>query len=148
MYEIAYGSKYERDLDVAEIARRLRQEIKDAIAAGTLPRMTVSVRLARFAGGQSIDIKIKRASFPVLNRERVLAEQHEPGRFLAPSHYPMYTDQAQTVLKQLQAIHQAYNYDGSEIQVDYYNVNYYGQVEYAYQLRDAERDQILAEDRR
>lgn len=145
MYEIAYGAKYERGLDVREIAKRIRQQIKTEIAAGALPQLQASVKIARFAGGQSIDIRVTAASFPILNRERVLVEHRQPHKYFPTAHYPVYTEQGATVLKQLQAMLDAYNYDGSEIQVDYHNKNFYGFAEYSNDLREHEREQIVAE---
>jgi hypothetical protein len=145
MYEISYGWKYERSLDVAEIAKRIRQQIKNAIAAGALPQLQASVKISRFAGGQSIDIRVVKASFQVLNHERVLVEHEQPHTFFPTAHYPIYTLHAVAALKQLQSMLDAYNYDGSEIQVDYHNVNFYGHAEYSNDLREREREQIVAE---
>ena len=55
------GSQYEatKDKSVKEIASLIRSEVRKATKQGTIPaEWDYSVRLHRFAGGQSIDIAI------------------------------------------------------------------------------------------
>jgi len=54
-YAYAVGPKYKRDLDVKDIAKLVRQDIKDAIKGGELPKGKYGVRISRFAGGCSLD---------------------------------------------------------------------------------------------
>lgn len=44
--------------DKADTARRIRNEIKSMVKAGTLPDWKYSVRLSRFSMGSSIDVTI------------------------------------------------------------------------------------------
>src|SRR5438046_997422 len=62
MYERSYGYKYGEvtDSDAAEIARRMRSDIRQAEEEGLLPvGPAYSVTIDRFSGGQSIDIVVK-----------------------------------------------------------------------------------------
>jgi hypothetical protein len=60
------GKKYEAGLDVTEIAKRMRADIKQAIADGEIPEgVKARVRTPRFAGGQSIDIRVTSIPFMV-----------------------------------------------------------------------------------
>jgi hypothetical protein len=52
------GSRYDPDLDIAEIAKQIRKLIKDAIKAGYLPRIKTSVRIKRYSGGESLNVNV------------------------------------------------------------------------------------------
>lgn len=125
MYEKTYGTNYAetRDLGVAEIAKLIRTDIKDAVKAGDLPGKPVaySVRIDRYSMGQSIDIIVKHADFDVFRIE--IVEESWGGR-----NHRVYTDEARAVIRVLDKIHASYNYDGSEVLTDYFDVKYYGQV--------------------
>lgn len=88
-------------VDLAELARRIRADIKAAQQAGDLPKIGVrfSVRMKRFTGGGAIDVWIK-------SRTAV--------------------DQA--VIDRVSAIRSAHNWDGSDTGSDYWDVNFYGRV--------------------
>lgn len=140
MYERSYGSKYDGSLSTTEIAKRIRADIKAAVAAGELPGKPVSysVRSAYFSGGSSIDVTIRDlpdAFVPEGERDRI-----ERKSWL--------TREAFRVLSVVEAIHWAYNHNGSESQVDYFDVNYYGHVEIEsessrdFRLREAERAKL------
>ena len=45
------------------------------------------------------------------------------------------------VLKTLEHMLNAYNYDGSDPQTDYFNVNFWGHAEYSYTILQAEREE-------
>jgi hypothetical protein len=115
------GSKFDGSLDVAEIAKRLRREIREAIKAGTLPKgLKTSVTIDRFAGGQSCDIRIKALPFPLLNPDW--------RRSRPASGLDLYTGQARDVLDELSRMLGAYNRDNSDSQTDYFDVHFYGHV--------------------
>ena len=63
MYERHYGYRYEEvgDRDrAADIAKRIRADIKQAVAEGLLPaRWTYSVRSESYSQGQSIDVDVR-----------------------------------------------------------------------------------------
>ncbi len=138
MYERSYGYRYdEASGTAADIAKRIRADIKQAVEEGLLPnRWRYSVRSDSFSGGQSIDITVKgcadawkdcdRSSCPNpwcahggIHRDLAGATAHD-----------ILTDEAEAAKMTLQRIHTAYNHDGSEIQTDYFDVRYYGQVNF------------------
>lgn len=133
---VVYGNKYDRTLDVAEIAKRIRAEIKDQIKRELLPDLKASVRTRRFAGGEAIDVEITAFPCAVLNPERLAFERANP---LAGCTLPRYNARASAALRQIQAIVDGYNYDGSDSQSDYFEVNFYGHVEISHKITSAER---------
>lgn len=146
MTDIVYGSKYEHGLDTAEIAKRIRVDIKHAIQTGALPKgLKTSVRLRRFSGGSAIDAEVVGvpANFVILNPERLTYEREHPHSSGAMT-FPIFTKEMYAVVDALKAIHVAYNYDGSDIMTDYFRVHFYGGVTVDYRLVEAERGQFFA----
>jgi len=158
MYERVYGDKYDGNLDVADIAKLIRADIKEARKAGELPDdWKYSVRISRFSGGCSIDVAAKSPRPTLLmNPGMMIAppDAHRDVEVPRPKHYvplddsaplPEYitmrlrpgemyeirwgdaaTDEAAAVRKTLEKIMGAYNHDGSESMVDYFDVKFYG----------------------
>lgn len=127
MYEIAYGSKYHESnqgvyMPTAEIAKLIRADIKAAINDGKLPGKVsnYSVRSENFSGGRAIRVLVR--DLEGMWKSRPADEHDSYSR-------EVLTDEGERILKVLKEIHASYNYDGSEVQYDYFNVNYYGQVE-------------------
>lgn len=137
-----YGAKYERGLSTTEIARRFRADVKAAVAAGTLPRgLKLSVRTDYFSGGSSIDVTIVQApGLRILNPERLELDATNQPCYGTP----WATAEARALDEALTAMLNAYNFDGSDIQSDYFHVNFYGHVNFSSALTDAERSAFLA----
>lgn len=116
------GSKYlaTQNLDVSEIAKLLRTEIKDGVKAGELPTAKYSVRIERFAGGQSIDISVKDIPFRIRATAAEKAAEQGAPRWATPA--------ARELEDKLEGMLQAYNRDDSDSQTDYFNVKFYGHV--------------------
>lgn len=134
-----YGSKYEqaRHLDVAEIAKLIRQDIKLARKVGRqaakpgsvkLPdpigdapdQIRIAVRIDRFSGGCSIDIILR--DIPddwgfMIKRDTWTGLQDK-----------VRTPALKELAGELREILDAYNYDGSDIATDYWDVRYYSSV--------------------
>lgn len=140
MTTTTYGSKYSKDLDIKAIASLVRADIKAAIKGGSLPAAKYSVRLERFSGGRSLTVTASSMPFELLNEERALADHDEPHAY---HRTPCHSASACELEKQLESIMGAYNYDGSDIQSDYFNVNFYQHVRFEAD-EDAERAAILA----
>ena len=118
MTEIMYGKKYERGLDVAEIAKRLREEMKAAIKAGEFPRGTkTKISIKRFAGGRAINFKL--VDLPGVELVELTGETGSPSEYRLTADAKRYVARAESML-------QAYNFDGSDSSVDYWHVNFYG----------------------
>lgn len=151
MYERSYGYRYEevRDLTTVDIAKRIRADIKQAKAEGLLPtRWTYSVRTDH---GTSIDVEVRdcpdawRPCDGSCHYDRC-SVRNPDGRYAEP--HNVLTDEAEAAKMTLERIHGAYNYDGSEVQVDYFDVRYYGHVEFedarAYDFRMREKARLEA----
>ena len=126
-YAYSVGPKYARRLDIAEIAKLVRWDIKDAIKKRELPQAKYAVRISRFSGGCSLDVRVSELpdGFPLLNAERVQLEISDPHTIHST---PRYTPEGTAMLKKLESIVGAYNYDRSHSQTDYFDVNFYSHV--------------------
>lgn len=121
MYERTYGYRYERNRPVKDDAKMIRADIKTLSKAGMLPAdWKYSVRYRSFAGGCSIDISA-RSPRPIYTED--------PSRLdvaIRGSRDETLTKEARAVEDALTELHRAYNHDGSETQVDYWDVKFYG----------------------
>lgn len=139
------GSRYDKNLSTKEIAALVRQEIKQEVKAGTLPKAKYSVRMDYFSGGSSIDVVIRELPFPILNEKRIEREARDPNhRFQAYGSEPYYTEQAAALLEKIKVMLSAYNFDDSDSQTDYFHVKFYGDVKFDWQEERVERERVLA----
>lgn len=133
MYERAYGDKYHaaKDLSTVEIAKLIRKDIKEHIEKGCLPEGKYNVRSKYFAGGSSIHVYVSNLEHVVYNDEYLYAVNNK----LPVREWPRscYTELAKNVLKTVERIANQYNYDGSEVQVDYFDVNFYFSADFDWQ---------------
>ena len=124
-----YGTLYEatRDLSVREIATKIRAAYK---AMPELRGFSISVRTRRVTHAQAIDVEVTGVpkGFTVLD---LAAEESE---FRTPR-----TPASVALLAKMQAVHDAYNYNGSDPMSDYCHVRYYGDVSWAGDLLRQER---------
>lgn len=105
MYERSYGYKYDeltKYESTSETAKRIRADIRQAVNEGLLPGAPVKYSVR--SDVNSIDVMVK--------------------GWIGWGEDPNYEPAKMT----LQRIHGAYNHDGSDIQSDYFDVNYYGSV--------------------
>lgn len=155
MYERSYGYRYEEGgkLDTAEIAKLIRQEIKAAVREGLLPeRWKYSVSTERFAGGSSIDARVKNCAdaWMLCPGYRIdTRHDYEDGSWTATGcgnpwckaggefkdregaeDHDVLTEEAGIAKMTLDRIHGAFNHDGSDSMTDYFDVNYYGTVNF------------------
>lgn len=142
-YSIQYGSKYDETLDVAEIAKRVRADLKALIKTGTIPKGKYSVTIQRFCGGCSLRVRLDQLISPhlMLNPERVKFEQENPHAF--PGNLPQFSPSGKALLETVQAVVNAYNFDGSHTESDYWNVNFYDSVDFDGEFLRAQRASIL-----
>jgi hypothetical protein len=134
-YEVVYGSKYDKSLSRKEIAVRVRADLKEAVKAGELPAAKYSVRIE----SGSVNVTVSGLPFEVLDEKRVLADHDQPNVFSGRN---WISDQALALQNKIEALVGAYNFDGSDIQSDYFHVNFYSTVRCDYP--ETERDAILA----
>lgn len=132
------GAKFKSGRDTKEIAKLIRADIKRAIESGELPKIKTSVKMDRFSGGSSIDVKVVAvpAGFVRYTREYIIAN-------LSHTHdyNTVLTDEASALLKSLERIGKEYHRDNSDSQSDYFDVNFYFGVEFDH---DIGRDQWAA----
>lgn len=147
-YNYEVGSKYDSKLSTKEIAALLRTELKAAVKAGKFPTGTkFSVRYRSYSGGSSIDISVTAlpAGFALHNPERVRFEVEHPHEYVVDFHYPIFTPEAKALLASVKAMMDAYNYDRSDIQSDYFDVAFYGHAQYDSDLTRGDYNRIKSE---
>lgn len=141
-----YGDKYDDKLDGPGLAKAIRRDIKQAVRAGTLPNGIYSVRFSWATHSYAIDVRVKH-----LEGIAVLNPQHErynqggtPRNDWPPDAREWLSPQGKEIKDTLESIMGAYNHDGSEIETDYFDVNFYGHAEFDWKFTKAERKRILA----
>jgi hypothetical protein len=114
-YTTSIGSKYDGYVDVADVAKKVRVDLKRAHAAGVLPAAaTLSVTTDKFAGGQSIHVEV-RGMFD--------SEIFEP---TDDGHH--HTAKTAKMLKRVEEICDAYGKSTSDWQSDYHHTVFYTSV--------------------
>ena len=114
------GRRYDRDLDITEIATIIRQELKSAY-----PACTFSVRTERYAGGQALHVSLMAAPFAAF---KDIGQFHEQVNHYYLNEYKddeTLTLDAFNCMKLVRNIVQVFNYDDSDAQIDYFNTNFY-----------------------
>lgn len=117
-YERTYGQEYKENLDIAEIAKIVRKQLKAHFA-----NTTWSVTIKRYSGGQSMNIDLVDAPGVQLVD---INPQYNPDNY--PGHNLKkwkYSDTYNKMMEQAKGFAQSYNYDGSDIMTDYFDVNFY-----------------------
>lgn len=137
------GTKYKSGMDTAEIAKRIRADIKRAQADGALPAsLKVSVRTSRFSMGSSIDVTIQSAPVQIHESAFIAHEVATKGREFYSGN--RHTPAARALLEKIEAIGDDYRRTDSDLQSDYYNTNFYLHVKFEWDLEQADRE-ILKE---
>jgi hypothetical protein len=152
------GERYEEGghLDVKDIAKLMRRDIREAIKAGDLPKgIKTSVRISRYSGGRSIDISVTALpeGFVWYTDEYAI----ETKGFTRPADRysgwdgEMLSKKADKVLEVLKKIHDAYNRDNSDSMVDYFDRSYYGSASIGwkldYEIREGIKERLKEEGR-
>jgi len=127
MYPIGYGSLYDREMSSKEAAAEIRKTLRKLSKAKHSPLYgaTVSVRYRSYSGGRAIDVRLE-VPFRVKSTEEEQMEYRSRDEFVR--RYWL-TDKARAAYDVAEEVHSAYNFDGSNSQVDYFHVNYYGSVD-------------------
>lgn len=128
MYERTYGYLYDERRPVKEDAASIRRTIKTLAKAELIPAdWTYSVRYRSFAGGCAIDPSAKspRPIYAADPEPYGWAKNTETGEYVH-AWKDRLTIEAKTVLDTLEELLRAHNHNGSEVQVDYFDVKFYG----------------------
>lgn len=108
---------------VTDIAKDVRADLAEAQEKGYLPKgLSFSVTGDKYSGGQSMRVKIQGGKDKDLFSTGSEDLRPEYGS-------KIYTDEATEVTKRVQGIVDAYRWDASDPQVDYFNTNFYGFVD-------------------
>lgn len=140
------GSRYEetRGESAAQIAKRIRRDIAEAIEDGMLPKgLKVSVRCGGGRTSSSIDQRITSAPWRDLDSPGLYAFDAVLPHLNHP-HY-LWTRGPLTwfALDRLDRLAAQYNYDNSDIQTDYFDVRFYGHAEVDWKYAAARREAWL-----
>jgi len=130
-----YGEKYDqvRRLGVVEIAKLMRADIKLALKvakATAEPGALATIDpFSAIPDGLKITVRTRHANaidIVVRNIPEAWGWTEEADRWGNPR--TVATPALKALAEALKTIHRAYNYDGSDISTDYFDVNYYGGV--------------------
>lgn len=113
-------------LDVADIAKLVRADIKAAVKAGEIPDVKYGVRIERFSGGTAIRVNttIPGPDGVPSTDPRSVAYQRDGGMTYGRT----YTVEMSALSDKLQGIVDAYNFDDSDSMTDYFHVRFYSSV--------------------
>lgn len=122
------GSKYEatKELKAKDIAALIRAELKEA-------GIKARVRTRRATWSSAIDIVIEQAPEGGIYRPEYFLGQ--PGWIAAG---------ALALQKRVEEIANAYNFDRSDLQSDYFHNRFFLDVEFSAELKSADRDRAMA----
>ena len=126
--ENSTGTKYAatKDMDIKDIAKLVRSDIKASIKAGQIPAGKYGVKISRYSMGQSMDVTITDVDIQIYNVEKVYAEERRENT----DGMSWYSEEGRAVLKTVQGILDAYNFDKSKMIEDYHHQKFYGNVTY------------------
>jgi len=121
------GNKYgeTKDLDLRDVAKLVRKDLKATFGKA----WKFSVRIERYSMGQSLNVEITKAPCSLYHKAtspRAVAYHQTSER----------TQAADLAIKTVNDITDAYNYDDSDSQSDYYSKRFaaYAQIDYSLDL--------------
>jgi hypothetical protein len=127
-----FGEKWEqaKKLDIADIAKLIRADIKTAIKSGDLPKgLKVSVRIHRYSLGQSIKAYVKKLPEGWLIETKEYREwknNKSPYSILdIPFKNRGISLEHSDMMRKLEDIGNAYNRKNTDSMSDYFDVDYY-----------------------
>lgn len=135
------GSKYRRGQDVADVAKELRKDIRQAVKDGELPKARYSVRISRYSGGCSLSVTVKDAPVLVINPEWERYQLENPNVF--PSVH-RHTEAWVALERVLEGLANAYQRSDVESMIDYYNVAFSLSVGPDFDWEQAQRKELLS----
>lgn len=123
------GCLYDPARSRKDIAAEVRRQL--AIYYPTKAGYKFSVTCS---SGRGIDIKILKVPYKIVN------PKHNPRAFKPYdiNREPRYMPEAIELVRQVESILAAYNYSDCDGMTDYFNVNFYGSVQYDYAIENKE----------
>lgn len=125
---------FERGLDIAEIAKLIRKDLKKEFGKGN----KFSVRIKRFSGGQSLDVTAKQVNDDLVYTYEELCEKANFNwlKYDNPDLYEYLDKKYQETqfltdetIKRIRRIVDYYNYNESDPYTDYYDVGFYSHID-------------------
>lgn len=114
------GIKHESRRDITDVAKLVRQDLKATFGKA----WKFSVKISRFSMGQSLDVEIKAAPCCLYRR----------GAGPMGQTYNM-TKACELAIETIDGILDSYNRQDIDLQTDYFNVDFYGNAQVNYKLR-------------
>jgi hypothetical protein len=123
-----------------QIAKLIKAEVKDKF-----PNIKVSVKTQHYSGGRSLDVKITDFNGEHFLKKKVIYPEMAN---LPESQIPRYAygweylPSAKAVIEGIERVGNQYNYDRSDSQTDLYDVNFSFDVDFSWNLFQAEERRI------
>jgi len=136
------GNNYQPYMDITTIAKTIRKELKRQF-----PDCKFSVTTGRFSGGQDLNISLMSAPFPAILKKHTLRlnefKSDNIEQYAQINEYAFNCDYNDTrplpgwnngsqlspeawhVMKRVSQLANSFNYDDSDSQIDYFDVNFY-----------------------
>lgn len=122
----AVGSKYIPHRPTRDVAKDIRADLKAAQKTGAIPAdVNVSVRTRSFSGGAAIDVTLTGWDDDKIWHQETVENPVGPGYVKNTL-----TPQAKAIQAHAKSIVDAYNYDNSDPMTDYFEVDFYGSVDW------------------
>jgi hypothetical protein len=136
------GEKYDGHRDVADVAKMIRKDIKQAKKGGAIPKAAkISVRISRYSMGCTLYVNVVSAPFQVHAPEWLTWYIEDPHASMFDSPCDRMTDEAKSLKETLKQIVLSYKRDNSDSQSDYWDVNFYHDVDFDSGIWNAEMRQ-------
>ncbi len=145
-----FGAKYNAKLTLTEIAKAYRADLKAAQKRGELPKgLKVSVRTEYGSTSGSINATVTALPEGMRAHNPAWLVQQQQGKYVPyGQEKPRFTPEFGAFLRTLEAMLQAYNHDGSQIEYDHFDVRFYGHVRVDYALEREESARLGEEQAR
>ena len=105
------------DMNIKDIAKEIKATLKKEFK-----ECKFSVRIERYAGGQSLNIDLVQGPFEAFTEAGEDCRQVNPYYISDSKHF---TPEAKKVLQRAYDLSKEYNYDNSDSMTDYFDVNSY-----------------------
>ena len=121
-----YGKSYEEGLSTTEVSKRSREQIKKLLKE-KWPGVKVSIKTKNYSGGSSISATAVALPWcPYSARYKAWAAEGGKSAYGATNPpWSRYNTAWESLAKEVDGIINGFNYDGSEIETDYFDVNFY-----------------------
>lgn len=141
------GAKYQSGRDTAEIARLFREDVKQAIASGELPKgLKLAVKTHKYSGGSSIRVEVQAAPGVQIGNPDRHAYDAQHGPYGRPGETPpklLHAD-GEALKAKITGMLRAYEKSAADSASDLYNTNFHPSVEFAEGARQEPLKQIEA----